>query len=471
MTDADFTLPSLNPFLKLYSAPASDGVPAWTLHHPASNNYFRISWPEFECLSRLSRYRTAVELCVAINSETTLRLEIADVAALCDFLVRNGLTTTGGGMAANKAAPFWKRALHGYLFFTIPLFKPERFLKATLPLVRPFLGRGFFAVMMLLMAVSVLMTLQRADEFIHTFTNLLSVEGAVMMALVLMNVKAVHEMAHAYVAVREGIPVPHMGIAVMVLYPVLYTETTGGWRVSSRRGRMAIGLAGIVAELCLAAVALFLWNILPSGGMAQGLCFIVTAVALVSSLLVNLNPLMRFDGYYLMSDLTGIENLQGRACDYARWRLRRFLFGLDDAPPEIVPEERARFLTLFGFALLAYRFVLFMGIALLVYHVFFKPLGLFLMLVELWWFIALPVWKELRVWIARRRDIFEKRRGRVIMAGFVVVFLLTLFPVNTTVKMPAGIHARDYVVIYVPVAARVDEWRVVEGSIVNKGQV
>lgn len=470
MTDADFTLPSLNPFLKLYTAPPVDGVPAWTLHHAPSNAYYRISWAEFECISRMARCRTAHELCAAVNAETTLRVDISDITALCAFLAQNGLIAGGAG-AIPKSVPLWKRIMHGYLFFTIPLVRPERFLKASLPYVRLFLGRRFFMGMMLLLAVAAVMTMQRADEFLHTFAGFVSVEGIIFAALALAGVKAIHEMAHAYVAVREGVPVPHMGIAVMVLYPVLYTETTGGWRVTTRHGRMAIGLAGIMAELCVAAVALLLWNVAPAGSMAQALCFIVTAVALVSSLLVNLNPLMRFDGYYLLSDLMGIENLQARACAFARWWLRRLLFGWGDDAPEHLAPDKVRFLTVFGLALLVYRFLLFVGIALLVYHVFFKPLGLFLMLLELWWFIGLPVWGELRIWAARRKEILLGARGRMtLLAGF-MIFLLMLMPVNMTVKMPAVIHARDYAAVHVPVAARVDEWHITEGSAVHAGQV
>ncbi|MBU0859739.1 MAG: efflux RND transporter periplasmic adaptor subunit [Alphaproteobacteria bacterium] len=471
---ADFRLPSLNPFLKLYRAPTAGGEPAWTLHNPAANSYFRLSWAQFECLSRFSRAHTAQALKVAVENETTLRITIDDVAGLVRFLQENGLVSLKDqtiNAKHVKYVPWWKKILHGYLFIILPLFKPEPFLRRTLPFVRPLLSPAFFKSMMALMAVGVLMTLQRFDEFTHTAANLFSVEGAITAAIVLIFVKIVHEMAHAWTAVKENIPVPHMGVALMVLYPVLYTETTGGWQISSRRGRMAIGLAGIRAELCVAALALLLWHILPAGSIGQGLSFVVVAVALVSSLLVNLNPLMRFDGYYLLSDLTGIENLQTRSCDFARWRLRQLLFGWTDPPPEVADPGRARFLIWFGFALLLYRFFLFVGIALLVYHIFFKPLGLILMAVEIAWFIVLPVWMEIKIWLSRGTEIVGTKRGRVWAVLVAMLFFLMFLPVSRTVNLPAVIHAHDYLAVYPPVAAKIDEWLVEDGKAVRQGTI
>ena len=117
-----------------------------------------------------------------------------------------------------------------------------------------------------------------------------------------------------------------MGAAFIVLYPVLYTETSGAWRLTNKLNRMAIGFAGIRAELCLATIFLLFWNISPSGSLIQTLSFYVVAMSLMSSLAVNLNPLMRFDGYYLLSDFMQIENLQSRSCSFARHAIRKILF-------------------------------------------------------------------------------------------------------------------------------------------------
>lgn len=474
MGEADFILPQLHSFLKLYRAPDATGTPAWTLHNPVSNAYYRLNWAEFECLMRFASCKTAYALKEAVETQTTLKVDLTDIKLLIEFLIKNGLVDLkdqAGKIPVAALPRMWERLLHGYLYFTIPLFRPEKFLDLTLPYVAPFLSKTFTFVMACLLCLGVVFTLQRFDEFIHTFTGLFSLEGLMQILLTFVFIKIVHEMAHAYTARKHGIPVPHMGVALIVMYPVLYTETTGSWQLPSRKSRFEIGIAGIRAELCVAAVALLLWNILPANSTGQSLCFTLVAVSLVSSLLVNLNPLMRFDGYYMMSDLTGIENLQNRACNFARWKLRKILFGLSDEPPEHIDESLQIFLTGFGIVLLVYRFFLFSGIALLVYHVFFKPLGLILMLVELGFFIFMPVLSELKVWWKRRHDIIKLRRGFVTASMISILLVFLALPIHTSVTLPAVVHARKAQGFYPPADSKIESVQVHEGQLVKAGDI
>lgn len=473
MTAPDFPLPRLHPLLKVYRAhDAAEGKPIWTLHDPLSNQYYRIGWAEFECLSRFSRAATGQELRALVENETTLRIDIMDVATLVSFLKSKGLLCLDDQKVAFKEKPsvsWLKKILHGYLFFTIPLARPEAFLRRTLPYVRPLMTRGFIMTMLGLFIAAALMTVQRADEFFNTFTGMISWEGALTIAVTFFIVKLVHEMAHAYTAVRYGVPVPHMGVAFMVMYPMLYTEVTGSWRLPSRIQRLHIGMAGVTAELCLAAIALLAWNFLPYGGMGQAVAFSVVAISLVGSLLINLNPLMRFDGYYILSDYTGFDNLQARACAFARWTLRRILFDWPDDAPESLNVAQIRFLTCFGFALLTYRFFLFLGIAVLVYHVFFKPLGAILMAVEIIYFILLPILSELKIWWSRRSDVVSTRRGKIVTVAAVIILAFMFVPVSQTAALPAVIHSASVRSLYPPAPSYVAVLNVKEGQAVRAG--
>lgn len=467
----DFPLPRLSPHLILTPAPETGGEPAWTIHDPLSNSYHRIDWLAFECLARFSRFKTASLLKQAVETETTLHPTIPQIAALVLFLQKSGLVDMRDQVHIEKArAPdgALKKLLHHYLYFTLPLVRPQKFLAATLPYMRFLFSRIFIGVMLAWLALMVIITIPRIDEFFQTFASFLSFEGAISIFLTLSFVKIIHEMAHAYTAHRNGVAVPHMGVAFMVMYPVLYTETTASWSLKSRRARFEIGVAGILAELCLAGIFLALWHIFPSGTSAQSACFLVVAVSLTSSLLINLNPLMRFDGYYMLSDLIGEENLQSRSVSFALWRLRGFLFGWCDSPPESLSTSRARFLTGFGFSLIVYRFFLFSGIALMVYYLFPQPLGLILFLVEITWFILLPVWKEIRFWITRRDDIFASTRGKAAAALCVIAILALILPWQSSMTLPALLHARHQQAIYAPEPSRIITLHVKPGQKVKK---
>ncbi len=474
MGEEDFPLPALTPHLKLSRAPDDKGEPAYTLHNPVSNSYFKIDWPAFEILSRMPQHASALSLKNSIERETTLKITIDQIKDIVVFLEQNALLALRDQNIQNvnlKNLPLWKKIFHQYLYFSLPLFKPQAFLERTYKYIDWIHNPLFLKGMMLFLVVMVLATLPRMDEFFHTFSGLVSAEGAISVLIVFSAVKIVHEFAHAYTAIRYGVKVPHMGIAFMVMYPVLYTETTGSWSLPSRRARFHIGMAGILAELCLAAVFLTIWHLSTTGSMMQSISFLVVTVSLVGSLLINLNPLMRFDGYYMFSDATGFDNLQNRACAFARHSLRKKLFGWNDAAPEDLPPNDQRFLTNFGFALLIYRFFLFLGIAILVYHVFFQPIGFILMMAELIWFIFLPIWSELKIWWKNKDRIFASKRSIMPTIILVGVAFIIFIPWKTTVVLPAIIHAGSHESIYPPSPAKIMSLNVQNGEEVQAGQV
>ena len=182
-------------------------------------------------------------------------------------------------------------------------------------------------------------------------------------------VKIAHELGHAIVAKHYGLRVSSMGVALLVLFPVLYTDNTDAWRLTDQRKKLQIVLAGLMVEFHIALLALFSWTVVEDGPLRSAAFFLATS-SLVGSLLVNLSPFMRFDGYYALADF-GMQNLQPRAFELARWQVRQWLFGLPENPPAFSATKHY-FLVFYSFATWIYRFFLFLGIALLVYFFAFK---------------------------------------------------------------------------------------------------
>lgn len=471
-------LPMLRSDLALHPGPAlPGGEQSWTLFDPASNRFFRIGWLEFEVLRRFNLAKTVADLCDLLRRETVLRVEPDDIEHLSKFLVQNDLivqtqrasTKRFTAMNDKRRKPLWERALHGYLFFTVPILRPQRFLKALMPYAAPLLTQQFFMAMMALLAFGVMLTAQRWDEFVHTAIASFTLQGLAAGALAFIGVKMVHEMAHALMATKYGVRVASMGVAVMVLYPVLYTETSGAWKLTRKKPRLLIGGAGMLAELCLAAIALLVWHIVPDGGVKSA-AFFVAFISLAGTLAVNLNPLMRFDGYFLLSDALGMDNLQQRGFALARWNLRRILFGWNDEPPEYLAPALHRTTLIYSYATWVYRFFLFLGIALLVYHLFFPPLGLALMMVELGWFIGLPILSELKVWNERREHITWNRNTKRLAWLGGACFLLLIFPWSGRITSPAMLVATKHEMLYPPAPAFVADIRVKDNELVKAGE-
>jgi len=158
-------------------------------------------------------------------------------------------------------------------------------------------------------------------------------KGVFLYALTLFFVKMLHELGHAYTARHYGLRVPTMGLAFLIFWPMFYTDNSDAWKLRKRTSRMAIAGAGTLVELGLAVPATFLWSFLPDGPLRSA-CFLIAATTWISSLLINLNPFLRFDGYYLLSDFLNVPNLQARAFALGKWHLRRFLAGIESPCPD-----------------------------------------------------------------------------------------------------------------------------------------
>ena len=478
MLDAEVALPKLRSDIQLNEAPPEpEGSPTWTLYDPAANKYYKIGWLEFECLVRFKNCRSASELLKKIKKETTLEPDEDTIKDLIQFLIQHHLVHVTEDetlqyfdtLSEKMKKPWWERLVHGYLFFMVPLFKPQKFLKATYPIISPLFSRQFMMAVFLLLGYGIFLSIQRLDEMAATFMNYLSFEGLVLFLGATIVVKIIHELGHAYTATKYGVPVTTIGLAFIVLYPILYTETTNAWKLQNRKDRLIIAGGGLMAEITLAAVTLLLWHTL-SPGMAQSLCFMIAVISMLASLLVNLNPLMKFDGYYLFSDLVGIDNLQDRSFAFAKWRLRKFLWGWNDNPPEIVRAEKRRFLIGFGYAVWIYRFFLYIGIAFLIYHLFFQPLGLILTLIELAFFLGLPILREVKVWAGRFGEIILSLRGIIPLLLFTFLFLLAFVPIRQSVEIPAVLHTKNYARLYAPIPAKIEVVNVAQGQKVEKGE-
>ena len=471
-------LPVLRDDLEIVpGAPLANGAPAWVVFDPVANRYFEIGQELFDMLTVWDA-GTADRLIGAVGDRYGREIEPGDVEEAIRFLISSALVrdipdNDYRGMAA-KAADSEKSAfatlMHSYLFFKIPLLRPDRFLQATWPVVRLLFTRTAVLLYAGAGLLGLYLVSRQWEHFATTFQFMLSWKGMALYGLSLVFVKSIHELGHAFMAVRYGLRVPTIGVAFMVLMPVLYTDTSGAWRLRSRKQRLMIDGAGIFTELSLACIATLVWCFLPDGGVR--LCvFAVATTSWITSLLVNLNPLMRFDGYYILSDAIGFQNMQTRGFEMARWRMRELLFGLGEAPPEPMSSRMRWLVVLHAWATWVYRFFLFVGIAVLVYAFFIKLVGILLFAVEIVWFILLPVGREIARWWERKDAIMLSRRTYASFAVLVALGGLAVVPWSTSIAIPSVMGAGEEQRLYVPFPARLAALSMTDGQRVAAGDV
>jgi putative peptide zinc metalloprotease protein len=456
---------------------APDGSPTWTLHDPARNRFYRLGWQEFEILSRWNG-GTKEAVVSSVGAETTLRVVAEDIDDMARFLFSFDLLRASSSDATSHFVAKAKRQrqsighwlLHNYLFMRIPLLRPDAVLTATQGYVGWAFTRGFAITIAILALLGLYGVARQWDVFRATFVDLFSVQGAVWFGVTLAGLKVIHELGHAYTAKRLGCRVPTMGVALLVMIPVLYTDVNESWKLTRRRDRLAIGIAGVVAELCCAAIALFAWSLL-SDGPARSAAFLIATSTWLTTVLINASPFMRYDGYYVLSDWLETPNLHTRAFALARWWIRETLLGLGDPAPEDMTAGRRNFLIAFAVLTWIYRFTLFFGIAAIVYHFAVKILGVGMAAVEVGYFVVWPVIGEFREWWRRRGDIRWSRRTAASASVALAIIALLLLPWRSTIEAPALLKSRQHIEVFVPdVGARVSNVAVSADQAVEKGQ-
>ena len=454
--------PTLRQELTLHKGPCdASGAPTWTLHDPVRNQYFSLDWVAFHIVSRLN-IGSVDGIKFSLKESTPLHIEDQDIESVLDFLEANELVQRHSPKAvawlserhARQSKSFIARLIHGYLFFRVPLFKPDKLLSSLASKVDFFYSPLFFKLSLFALFFGLWGVFRQWSVFSATLVDTFSWQGIVGYAGALIVVKVLHEFGHALTAKRMGCRVPTMGVAFLVMFPMAYTDVTESWKLDSHHKRFKIAGSGIATEMIVAIWMLLLWSVLPEGNW-RGVTFFLATTSLTATLLINASPFMRFDGYFLLSDLIGMPNLHQRSFAMAKWWLRERLFRLDDRPPEAFSRNQIRLLVFFAFAVWLYRFVIFIGIALLVYHYFFKALGVFLFVVEIWFFLTRPIVAEIGVWLKRRDEIrrhFTKRPAHYFLLA-VICFLF--IPFDVTVNTQGMLKPENSLNVFTHVPAQI----------------
>jgi putative peptide zinc metalloprotease protein len=470
--------PQLRDELAIFKAPNSaDGAPAWSLHDPVRNLFYRLDWATFEVLARwhLGNPQAIVQ---ALQQETTLRVKEESVLQVAEFLVQGELAkrlspasiTAMGTEHRRRQAGWMTWLLHHYLFFRVPLWRPDAWLERVLPHVQWVFNKSFVWVTGLALAVGLYLVGQQWERFASTLVDFFSWQGLIAYAVTLTFVKFLHELGHGFTAKRYGCKVPVMGVAFLVMFPVAYTDVNDAWKLDNAKRRMAIDAAGIVTELVVAVWSTLAWALLPDGALRHG-AFLLATTTWVSTVVINASPFMRFDGYFLLMDALDMPNLHQRAFAMARWRLREWLFGLGERKPEELPRGRYLFVLAFAYVTWLYRLVVFLGIAWLVYSTIPQPLGAVLGLVELVWFLGLPIWNEIKFWIKNCPVKASRNRIKTTLLILGGLGLVVLLPWDTRVTGSGLLRPEVSQPLVAPGAAFLETITVKHGQAVKAGDL
>jgi putative peptide zinc metalloprotease protein len=299
--------------------------------------------------------------------------------------------------------------------------------------------------------------------------RVLEVDNLLLLGVVFAVIKALHELGHATAVKAGGGEVHDMGIMLLVLMPVPYVEASASSVFRSKYRRALVGAAGMLVELFVAAIAFYLWLLL-APGLARAIMFNVMAVAGISTLIFNGNPLLRYDAYYILADLIEIPNLAKRSLAYWAYLLERYLLGSQDAEAPQASRAEKAWLGFYGIASAIYRVLVTVTIALLISGQFFF-IGVLLAAWALVAMAGVPLYKGIRHLAASPRLHKNRRHALTVAASLcgALVLFITLVPVPFRSQAEGTIWLPEQAVVRAGTNGFLRRYVVPSGTRVAKG--
>lgn len=319
----------------------------------------------------------------------------------------------------------WKQYLGNPLSLRIPLFDPDRMLNRLMPLVRPLLGWRGAALWFAVVGWAVILIAMHWTELSgDVIDRVFSVQNLLLIWFVFPLIKALHELGHAIATKIDGGEVHEMGIMLLVLMPIPYVDASSATAFRDKRSRMLVGAAGMLLEIFIAALAVFAWVHLEPG-IERAIAYDVILVAGVSTLLFNANPLLRYDGYYILADWLEIPNLAQRSNEYLGYLVNRYLFGLEGGRSPTAARGEPGWFVSYAIGSFAYRMFMMVSIALLVASQFFF-VGVVLAIWAFATMLVIPSVKKLHYLFAGAQ--LESHRQRALLSsGVIALLVLAIF--------------------------------------------
>ncbi|QKK07243.1 MAG: HlyD family efflux transporter periplasmic adaptor subunit [Planctomycetota bacterium] len=396
---------------------------------PSSNQFYRLNPIAHEFVGLFDGQRTIEEIWKivlerhgdaaptqgeAIQLITQLynsNLLAADVAPETEQLLQRGRERT-----KQKAT---QQAI-GIMYFKIRVFNPDKYLSWVEPLFRPVLNRWGFLAWLLFMIYCLGSVLPEWETLASGVDSVIAPANWGWLIVVFIVTKGIHETGHGVICKRYGGQVPEFGFMLLVLFPAPYVDASSAWALPSKWKRMAVGAGGMIFELAVAGAAALVWKSSADGSLVRQIAYNAMFTASLSTILFNANPLMRFDGYFILSDLLEVPNLMQRSMKMLQYLWKVHVYRLKNETPPTSSRSEATILVLYGIGAMCYRVFLFVSITLAVMGRLFA-LGLVLAIWTAGMWFVLPIGKFVH-WLATGNNIADCR-ARVIaisLASFAI---------------------------------------------------
>jgi putative peptide zinc metalloprotease protein len=352
------------------------------------------------------------------------------------------------GRRKKKAKVKLKQYIGNPLSLKIPLFDPDRIVTLMLPFIRPFFGLPITLVWLATVGLSIVLVGMNWIELSHNVIDrIFSINNLLLIVVIFPLIKLLHEFGHAIATKAGGGEVHEMGVMMLVLMPIPYVDASSATAFREKSSRVLVGAAGMLTELFIAAVAMVFWTYLDPG-FERAIAYNVMMVAGVSTLLFNGNPLLRFDGYYILADYLEIPNLGQRSNKYIGYLIQKYLFGLKRLSAPV--ESAGEIAWFIGYAITSFIYRMMMAAIIIIFVA--SKLFFFGVVLALWAFInmlAMPALKQLSY--LSSSPVLSGHRTRAIILSILIFTMI----IGCLFLVPAPSSTMAQGVIWAPAKTKV----------------
>ena len=462
----------------------------WIVKDPVGLNYFRFQEEEYAILNWLDGNTSLDEMKERFEDEfPPQKITLDELQQFLGMLHRSGLVIAGVG---DQGKQLLKRrrerrrkellnAVANILCIRFKGFDPERFLNWSYPYVRWFYHPAVVSCCILLGLAAVTLVTVQFHVFssrLPAFHEFFSLSNAFLLSITLGIIKVLHEFGHGMTCKHFGGECHEMGIMILVLTPCLYCNVSDSWMLPNKWQRAAIGAGGMYIELILASIATFIWWY-SEPGLLNHICLNAMFVCSVSTVIFNANPLLRYDGYYILADVAEIPNLRQKATTILSRKMGEWFLGLEQPDDPFLPERNQVFFALYSVAAAIYRWFVVFSILFFLYKIFqpyrLERIGQIIAMASLWGLLVMPLYQLGKFfYVPGRIEKVKKPRMYISIVTAVALLAAAAFvPLPHSVMATLEVQARRAEQVYVNVAegGTLVEVRKKAGDPVKTGEV
>ncbi len=452
----------------------------YVVRDPAGNQFHRLSDAAYRFIGLLDGTRTveqAWDICGGqLADDAPTQPEIIQILShLYSANLIEADVTPDATVLLRRHKQLNKRKMQNrlmnVLFPRIPLWDPDSFLVRWLPVMRVVFSWLGAVIWIGTILTALAVVLPHWTDLKEGAKSAIDPGNWLWLWAVFVGIKAIHELGHAFACRRFGGECHELGIMFLVFIPTPYVDASAAWAFPSRWQRMFVGCAGMIVELFAAAILAIIWVTIDHHNLAAQLMYNAMLIASVSTLVFNANPLLRYDGYYILSDFLEIPNLRQKSTEYATGLVKRHVFGVKANQP--LPPVGQRF-WLFSYAVASSIYRVFVGFVIILVVAYKIPvLGLLMALGGVATWLLVPVGKLLK-YLMLEPELHRKRTRASIFCGAVAVAALLcvgVIPFSVYVDAPGVAEADEHKVLHAKGSGFVvpDGIRARDGQLVHKG--